>query len=68
MAEKAGMEGGIIDYGKEGHFGLQGMRERVARIGGKLTVASSAGSGTEITVVVPVGIAIREPSDSPLEK
>ena len=25
--------------GKEGHFGLQGLRERVARIGGKLAIA-----------------------------
>jgi signal transduction histidine kinase len=38
------------------------MRERVARIGGKLTVASSSDSGTEITVVVPGGIVFREPS------
>jgi signal transduction histidine kinase len=29
------------------------MRERAARIGARLTVVSSAGSGTEITVVVP---------------
>jgi len=63
-----GIDPTIGDHGKEGHFGLQGMRERVARIGGKLTVASSAGSGTEITVVVPGGIVFREPSASPLEK
>ena len=63
-----GIDPTIVDHGKEGHFGLQGMRERVARIGGKLTVASSAGSGTEITVVVPGGIVFREPSASPVEK
>jgi hypothetical protein len=55
-------------HGKAGHFGLQGMRERVARIGGKLTIVSSAGSGTEITVIVPGGIVVREPSASPLDK
>src|SRR5262245_19288598 len=56
-----GIDATIGDRGKEGHFGLQGMRERVVRIGGKLTVASAAGSGTEITVVVPGGIVFREP-------
>jgi signal transduction histidine kinase len=57
-----GIDPAILDHGKEGHFGLHGMRERVARIGGKLTVASSSGSGTEITVVVPGDIVFREPS------
>jgi signal transduction histidine kinase len=54
--------------GREGHFGLQGMRERVARIGGKLMIARSWGSGTEITVVVPGDIVFREPSVSLLDK
>jgi signal transduction histidine kinase len=63
-----GIDPTIGDHGSEGHFGLQGMHERVARIGGKLTVASSASSGTEITVVVPGGIVFREPSASPLDK
>jgi signal transduction histidine kinase len=63
-----GIDPTIGDHGTEGHFGLQGMHERVARIGGALTVASSASSGTEITVVVPGGIVFREPSASPLDK
>ena len=63
-----GIDPTIGDHGKEGHFGLQGMRERVARIGGKLMVVSSADSGTEITVIVPGDIVFREPSASPLDK
>ncbi|HJZ80283.1 MAG TPA: ATP-binding protein, partial [Pyrinomonadaceae bacterium] len=63
-----GIDPTIGDHGAEGHFGLQGMHERVARIGGKLTIASSASSGTEITVVVPGGIVFREPSARPLDK
>jgi signal transduction histidine kinase len=63
-----GIDPAIGDHGTEGHFGLQGMHERVERIGGKLTVASSASSGTEITVVVPGGIVFREPNASPLDK
>jgi len=36
-----------------GHFGLQGMRERAERIGGKLTLWSAPGSGTEVVLSVP---------------
>src|SRR6266849_164855 len=46
----------FADRGKDGHFGLQGMRERAARIGGKLTLGSSSNSGTEIKLIVPGGI------------
>lgn len=55
-----GIDQTILARGKEGRFGLQGMRERVARIGGKLTIVSSADSGTEIIVVVPGGIVFRD--------
>lgn len=33
----------------EGHFGLQGMRERVKRMGGRLTIYSTPGQGTILT-------------------
>ena len=39
-----GIDPGVIERGKEGHFGLQGIRERAARIGGKLTLASNPAS------------------------
>src|SRR5271165_5361220 len=55
-----GIDFAIADRGKDGHFGLQGMRERAARIGGKLTLVSSSNSGTEISLVVPGGIIFRE--------
>jgi signal transduction histidine kinase len=35
-----------------GHFGLAGMRERAERSGGKLTVESAPGVGTEISVII----------------
>jgi nitrate/nitrite-specific signal transduction histidine kinase len=53
---------------KEGHFGLRGMRERAARIGGKFTLASSPGSGTTITLAVPGSIAFRSSTPSRLDK
>jgi signal transduction histidine kinase len=39
----------------QGHFGLDGMRERVERIGGTLDVRSSPGGGTTVTVRLPLG-------------
>jgi signal transduction histidine kinase/ligand-binding sensor domain-containing protein len=47
-----GIEPSVLEGGKDGHFGLQGMRERAERIGGKLMVTSSS-TGTEIRLVVP---------------
>jgi signal transduction histidine kinase len=55
-----GVDPAIADRGKDGHFGLQGMRERAARIGGKLTLGSSPNSGTEIKLIVPGGIVFRK--------
>ena len=49
----------IAARGREGHFGLQGMRERADRIGAKLTIISSPGSGTEIDLVVPGRIVFK---------
>jgi signal transduction histidine kinase/ligand-binding sensor domain-containing protein len=37
-----------------GHFGLIGMRERAARIGGKMNVQSEQGHGTKVEVMVPL--------------
>jgi len=38
----------------DGHFGLLGMRERAARIGGDLNLVSHPGEGTSIEVVLPM--------------
>jgi signal transduction histidine kinase len=55
-----GIDPAIVDGGKDGHFGLQGMRERAGRIGGKLMLRSSSSSGTEIKLIVPGGIIFRK--------
>jgi signal transduction histidine kinase len=54
-----GIDALILSEGKSEHFGLQGMRERAVRIGAKLTLDSSATTGTEISLVVPGDIAFR---------
>ena len=55
----AGIDPTILANGKQGHFGLQGMRERAEHIGGKLILNSSK-HGTEITIVVPGDIVFRK--------
>ena len=39
--------------GVEGHYGLRGMPERAALIGGKLAVWSEVGAGTEVELRIP---------------
>ncbi len=39
--------------GPDGHFGLQGMRERAEQIRGELTIQSSVGSGTTVYLEAP---------------
>lgn len=39
---------------RQGHFGLDGIRERVERIGGTLLIESRPGEGTTVTVRLPV--------------
>ncbi|MFZ4733765.1 MAG: sensor histidine kinase, partial [Pirellulales bacterium] len=41
----------------QGHFGLDGMRERVVRLGGSLAVVSAPGEGTVIAARVPRTLA-----------
>ena len=46
----------LANQGLEGHYGLRGMTERAALIGGKLAVWSEAGAGTEVELRLPASI------------
>jgi len=48
-----GFEPGTCPGSNEGHFGLSGMSERATRIGGRLQVTSSPGTGTCIELDIP---------------
>jgi signal transduction histidine kinase len=43
----------LANQGLEGHYGLRGMPERAALIGGKLAVWSEVGAGTEVELRLP---------------
>lgn len=53
-----GMDQAVIaGHGREGHYGLSGMRERASLIGGKLEVWSEIGAGTEVELNIPAARA-----------
>lgn len=60
-----GMDPAIAQGGREGHFGLRGMRERARLIGAKLTFWSRLDAGTEVEVTVPGARAYAVAADEP---
>ena len=52
-----GIDPGVAQDGRAGHFGLPGMRERAKRIGAELNVWSAVGTGTQVELDVPGAIA-----------
>jgi len=54
-----GIEPQVLSSGREGHWGLAGMRERAERIGGLLEISSRPTSGTEVQLSIPGGIAFQ---------
>jgi signal transduction histidine kinase len=52
-----GIDPQVLCAGREGHWGLPGMRERAERVGARLKVWSRAAAGTEVALSVPNSIA-----------
>jgi signal transduction histidine kinase len=57
-----GIDSSIMATGREGHWGLQGMRERAQQIGAQLEIWSQAGAGTEVDLLIPGSIAYAIPT------
>ena len=56
-----GMDASVLGEGREGHWGLPGMRERAKAIGGQLEVWSEQGAGTEVELTIPDSVAYGNP-------
>jgi signal transduction histidine kinase/streptogramin lyase len=54
-----GIDEHVLRAGRDGHWGLSGMRERAQRIGASLKVWSRAGAGTEVELLVPNHVAFQ---------
>jgi signal transduction histidine kinase len=63
-----GIDPKVIQSGRDGHWGLSGMRERAERIGASLKVSSSATGGTEVDLRVPGRIAFESSTSTGTSK
>jgi signal transduction histidine kinase len=52
-----GIDAQLLDAGRDGHWGLAGMRERAQQIGAQLEIWSEAGAGTEVELRIPGSVA-----------
>ena len=52
-----GIDDSVLQTGRDGHWGLAGMRERAESIGARLKVWSRVQAGTEVELVIPGNIA-----------
>ncbi len=57
-----GIDAEMLHSGRDGHWGLAGMRERAERIGAKLHVWSAPTAGTEVELSIPSHIAFESHS------
>jgi ligand-binding sensor domain-containing protein/signal transduction histidine kinase len=60
-----GIDSHVLRSGRDGHYGLSGMKARSERIGGHLSVLSRAAAGTEVELVVPSEIAFEQKGGDP---
>jgi signal transduction histidine kinase/streptogramin lyase len=63
-----GIDPQILHSGREGHWGLVGIRERSKKIGANLRLRSRIGAGTEIDLTVPGPIAFENDSSGPMSR
>ena len=53
----SGIDQEVLLTGKDGHWGLAGMRERAESIGARLKVWSRTNAGTEVELLIPSNVA-----------
>ena len=63
-----GIDPHVLDAGRQGHWGLPGMRERSEGIGASLRLRSRIGAGTEVELTVPSSVAFESQSHHPVSQ
>jgi signal transduction histidine kinase/ligand-binding sensor domain-containing protein len=63
-----GIDPHVLDTGRQGHWGLPGMRERSEGIGAHLRLLSRVGAGTEVELTVPSAIAFESQPRRPVSQ
>ncbi|HEU4869878.1 MAG TPA: sensor histidine kinase [Pyrinomonadaceae bacterium] len=64
----AGIDPEVLESGRDGHWGLAGMRERAESIGARLKVWSRTNAGTEVELLIPDDVAFISNSAKQKEK
>lgn len=60
-----GIDEKVLKTGRDGHWGLSGMRERAERVGARFQVWSSSQTGTEVDLRVPGHVAFEVDGSRP---
>ena len=63
-----GIDAHVLDSGREGHWGLPGMRERAEGIGAGFKLRSRIGAGTEVELTIPGAIAFEDELNGPISR
>jgi signal transduction histidine kinase/ligand-binding sensor domain-containing protein len=63
-----GVDSHVLAAGREGHWGLAGMRERSEGIGASLRLRSRIGTGTEVELTIPGAIAFETVPNGPISR
>jgi signal transduction histidine kinase len=63
-----GIDRNVLQSGRDGHWGLAGMRERAESIGARLRVWSRARAGTEVELSIPGHIAFVSAPPNPARR
>jgi signal transduction histidine kinase len=58
-----GIDPKLLDAGRDGHWGLPGMRERAQQMGAQLDIWSEVGAGTEVELSIPGPVAYGQSPD-----